>query len=81
MYVHQMRFAWDPEKSERTLRERDYDFAMVRFAELRSVTDAISVTVVYTDRAEAAEVVRRVISARVRNRRERQAYRKIFPIG
>jgi uncharacterized DUF497 family protein len=35
--------------------------------------------VVFTDRAEAGDVVRRIISARVSNRRERQAYRQVFP--
>ena len=34
----------------------------------------VALTVVYTDRAEAGEVVRRIISARVSNRHERQAY-------
>lgn len=34
----------------------------------------IPLTVVYTDRAEAGVVVRRIISARLSNRRERQAY-------
>jgi uncharacterized protein len=43
------------------------------------VADRIPLTVVYTDRAEAGEVVRRIISARVSSRRERQAYGKIFP--
>jgi hypothetical protein len=53
------------------------------YGEVRRITlgiaDGIPLTVVYTDRAEAGEVVRRIISARVSNRRERQAYRKIFP--
>lgn len=43
------------------------------------VTDGISLTVVYTDRVEAGDVVRRIISARVSSRRERQTYRKVFP--
>jgi len=34
----------------------------------------IALTVVFTDRAETGVVVRRVISARLSNRRERQAY-------
>jgi uncharacterized DUF497 family protein len=42
-------------------------------------SDGIPLTVVYTDRVEAGDVVRRIISARVSSRRERQAYRKIFP--
>lgn len=33
-----------------------------------------ALTVVYTDRAEAGVVVRRIISARMSDRRERQAY-------
>ena len=43
------------------------------------LADGIQLTVVYTDRAEAGDVVRRIISARVSNRRERQAYSKVFP--
>ncbi len=43
------------------------------------MADGILLTVVYTDRAEAGEVVRRIISARASSRHERQAYRKIFP--
>ncbi len=42
------------------------------------ISDGIHLTVVYTDRAESGDVVRRIISARVSNRRERQTYRKIF---
>jgi uncharacterized protein len=53
------------------------------YGEVRSIAigmaDGIALTVVYTDRAEAGEVVRRIISARVSSRRERQAYRKVFP--
>ena len=53
------------------------------YGEVRRVAlgraDGIPLTVVYTDRAEAGEVVRRIISARVSNRREREAYGKIFP--
>jgi uncharacterized DUF497 family protein len=43
------------------------------------IADGIQLTVVYTDRAEAGDVVRRIISARVSSRNERQAYRKVFP--
>ena len=43
------------------------------------VADGIQLTVVYTDRAETGDVVRRIISARVSSRHERQAYRKVFP--
>lgn len=38
------------------------------------VADGIALTLVYTDRAEAGERVRRIISARVSSRSERQAY-------
>ena len=94
-----MRFDWDPEKSERNLADRGFDFAFATvifarptleridtrqdYGEVRrialGIADGILLTVVFTDRAEAGEVVRRIISARVSNRRERQAYRKIFP--
>jgi uncharacterized DUF497 family protein len=94
-----VRFDWDPEKSERNLVDRGFDFAFATviftgptleridtrqdYGEVRRITlgiaDGIPLTVVYTDRAEAGEVVRRIISARVSNRRERQAYRKVFP--
>lgn len=36
--------------------------------------DGITLTLVYTDRAEAGAQVRRIISARVSSRSERQAY-------
>jgi uncharacterized DUF497 family protein len=36
--------------------------------------DGVHLTVVYTDRIVAGTVVRRIISARLSNRRERQAY-------
>jgi uncharacterized DUF497 family protein len=42
------------------------------------IADGIPLTLVYTDRAEGDDVIRRIISARVSNRRERQAYRKVF---
>ena len=94
-----MRLTWDPEKSDRNLADRDFDFAFAAalfagptleridtrqdYGEVRRIaigrTDGILLTVVYTDRAEAGEVVRRIISARVSSRHERQAYRKVFP--
>jgi uncharacterized DUF497 family protein len=94
-----VRFTWDPEKSERNLVERGFDFAFASaifagptleridrrqdYGEVRrialGIADGIPLTVVFTDRAEAGEVVRRIISARVSNRRERQAYRRVFP--
>ena len=54
------------------------DYGEVRRIAL-GIADRIPLTVVYTDRAEAGEVVRRIISARVSSRRERQAYRQVFP--
>ena len=45
------------------------------------VADGILLTVVYTDRAEAGVRVRRIISARVSNRRERQAYEEAVQPG
>ena len=54
------------------------DYGELRIIALR-VADGIPLTVVYTDRAEGPDVVRRIISARVSNRRERQAYRLVFP--
>jgi len=98
-YIVQVRFTWDPEKSERNFAERAFDFAFAAaifagptleridtrqdYGEVRRIalglSDGILLTVVYTDRAEAGEVVRRIISARVSSRRERQAYGKIFP--
>jgi uncharacterized DUF497 family protein len=94
-----VRFTWDPEKSERNLTERGFDFAFASLAfagptleridtrqdygEVRRVAlglaDDIALTIVFTDRVEAGDVVRRIISARVSSRRERQAYRKVFP--
>ena len=38
------------------------------------LAQGIALTAVYTDRAEAGDVVRRIISARLSNRHERQAY-------
>jgi uncharacterized DUF497 family protein len=43
------------------------------------VADGIPLTVVFTDRVEAGDVVRRIISSRASNRRERQAYHQVFP--
>lgn len=54
------------------------DYGEVRRVAI-GLADGIPVTVVYTDRAEAGGVVRRIISARVSSRRERQAYGKVFP--
>jgi uncharacterized DUF497 family protein len=38
------------------------------------LADGIALTVIYTDRVDTGERVRRIISARVSNRREREAY-------
>jgi len=54
------------------------DYGEIRRIAL-GIADGILLTGVYTDRAEAGEVVRRIISARVSSRHERQAYRKVFP--
>ncbi|MEO7823061.1 MAG: BrnT family toxin [Gemmatimonadaceae bacterium] len=54
------------------------DYGEVRRIAL-GLADRIPLTVVFTDRVEAGEVVRRIISARVSSRHERQAYRKVFP--
>lgn len=52
------------------------------YGELRIIAlgfaDGIPLTVVYTDRLEGTDLIRRIISARVSNRRERKAYREIF---
>lgn len=47
------------------------------------LADGIPLTVVYTDRtaADGGAVIRRIISARQSNRRERQAYSEAFPPG
>lgn len=46
------------------------------------MADGIALTLVYTDRAApAGATVRRIISARLSNRRERQAYAQAFPPG
>ena len=42
------------------------------------LADGVPLTVVYTDRVEETDLIRRIISARVSNRRERKAYREIF---
>jgi uncharacterized protein len=46
------------------------------------IADGIPLTVVYTDRAgSGGEVVRRIISTRVSNRRERKAFTEAFKKG
>jgi uncharacterized DUF497 family protein len=56
---------------EREDQRRDYGEKRVIAIGL---AQGIALTVVYTDRAEAGVVVRRIVSARLSNRRERQAY-------
>jgi uncharacterized DUF497 family protein len=65
-----------------TLERRDTreDYGEVRLVAV-GLADGIPLTVVYTDRmaADGGAVVRRIISARLSNRRERQAYFEVFP--
>jgi len=42
------------------------------------LAQGIALTVVFTDRAETGAVVRRIVSARLSSRRERQAYFEAF---
>ena len=60
---------------ERQDQRRDY-------GEMRCIAiglaQGIALTVVYTDRVESGARVRRIISARLSNRRERQAYFQAF---
>jgi hypothetical protein len=49
------------------------DYGEKRFIAI-GLAQGIALTVVYTDRVESGVVVRRIISARLSNRRERQAY-------
>ena len=85
-----MEFEWDEAKSERNLRERGFDFAYAAgifeglvietiddrldYGEERVIaigeTGGSVLVVVYTDR----DGVRRIISARLANRRERDVY-------
>lgn len=53
------------------------DYGELRIVAI-GIADGIPLTVVYTDRAEGADVMRRIISARASNRRERKAYRQIL---
>ena len=58
-----------------TLERQDQrqDYGEMRLVAI-GLAQGIALTVVYTDRAESGGVVRRIISARQSNRRERQAY-------
>lgn len=85
-----MRFDWDPDKHERNQRERGFgfDFAALIFegdiiegpddrrdygeARIRAIgeADGVALHVVFTDRGD----VRRIISARLASRRERDRW-------
>jgi uncharacterized DUF497 family protein len=90
-----MNFAWDPDKSQKNLIERGFDFEFASlvfdrptlevedrrqdYGETRvvaiGIAQDVALTVTYTDRLDdAGETVRRIISARLSNRREREAY-------
>jgi uncharacterized DUF497 family protein len=56
---------------ERQDQRRDYGEARVIAIGL---AQGIALTVVFTDRVESGVAIRRIISARLSNRRERQAY-------
>lgn len=61
---------------ERPTLEREddrHDYGERRVVAL-GIAEGIPLTVVYTDRGEGDEVVRRIISARVSSRYEREAY-------
>jgi uncharacterized DUF497 family protein len=60
---------------EREDQRRDY--GETRFIAI-GLAQGIAITVVYTDRAESGVLVRKIISARQSNRRERQAYFQAF---
>jgi len=86
-----MKFAWDDAKSERNRRERGFDFATAAlifagpvqtivderrdYGEERIIAigeiDSEVLVLVYTDRGQ----VRRIISARRANRKERETWR------
>jgi uncharacterized DUF497 family protein len=53
------------------------DYGETRVVAL-GVADGVPLTVVYTDRTEGGELVRRIISARVSNSRERKTYREVL---
>jgi uncharacterized DUF497 family protein len=63
--------AFDGPTLEREDARRDYG---ERRTVAIGVAQGVPLTIVYTDRAEAEEAVRRIISARVSSRHERKAY-------
>lgn len=75
----EVRFDWDPAKSDRNLEERGWEDNRRDYGEIRHIAfgriEGRWVTVVYTDRTRVNNwIVRRIISARESSRRERQAY-------
>ena len=54
-----------------------HDYGEIRVVAI-GLADGVPLTVVYTDRAEGDDTVRRIISARVSNRRERKTYRQVI---
>lgn len=86
-YAHTVEFEWDPDKSNATFAARGFDFAFAAgifagptievadarrdYSEVRiraiGETASMALVVVYTDRND----LRRIISARVANRKER----------
>jgi len=92
-----LEIAWDPEKSDRNVRLRRFDFAFAsqifegehlkevdtrrEYGERRvraiGLADGLLLTVVYTDRDSSdGGTVRRIISARRSNKREREEFRR-----
>jgi len=53
--------------------DRRHDYGQARVIAV-GLVDAVALTVVYTDRSDEKGVIRRIVSARRSNRRERQAY-------
>ena len=84
-----MPFAWDPEKSDANFQESlilegptlEREVTRRHYGERRIIAIGLAagleLTVCYTDRVDAGDVVdRRIISARRSNRRERKTYRE-----
>lgn len=57
--------------------DRRFDYGERRMVAI-GVADGLHLTIVYTDRDSGSNVVRRIISARRSNRRERQIYQQAF---
>ncbi|MBK7593865.1 MAG: BrnT family toxin [Gemmatimonadetes bacterium] len=94
-----MQFIWDEAKSERTYRERGFDFAFATlifegptleredtrqdYGERRmlaiGMAQGVELTVCYTDRVTTTgSMIRRIVSARRSQYRERKAYHQAF---